>query len=263
VSSLRAPQIARLAAEHGLFQPSLFDERNLLEVSSARFPGERLIICRNPWLAQERARTREELLAATEAELAKIAAATQRRHQPLRGEQVSALRVGRLIDRLRMAKHFALVISDTAFAFRRKPDSIAAEAALNGLHVIRTSVPAARLEAAAAVAADKSQTSVERALRCLKTVDLHVPAVFHYGAERVRAHVFLCMLAHYVEWRLRGRLEPFLFDDEFLEQANALRPSPVAKARRSAHAKAKDAAKRADDGLPVHSLRTLCMTSPR
>jgi hypothetical protein len=257
VSSLRAPQIAQLAAEHGPFQPSLFDERNLLEVTSAQFPGERLIVCRNPWLTAERARKREQLLAATEADLAKIAAATTRSRQPLRGEQAIALRVGRVINRFRMAKHFDLTISDTAFAFRRKTDSIAAEAALDGVYVIRTSVPAKQLDAPAAVAAYKSLSNVERAFRSMKTVDLHVRPVFHYSTTRVRAHVFLCMLAYYVEWHLRERLKPMLFDDEFLEQANATRPSPVAKARRSAHAKAKDASKRNDDDLPVHSLHTL------
>jgi hypothetical protein len=257
VSSLRAPQIAQLAAEHGPFQPSLFDERNLLELRSAHFPGERLIVCRNPWLAQERARKREELLAATEADLAQIAAACARSRRPLRGEQAIALRVGRVVDRFHMAKHFALTITATAFAYRRKTEAIAAEAALDGLYVIRTSLPAAQLDAPAAVAAYKSLAHVERAFRSMKTVDLHVRPVFHYSAERVRAHVFLCLLAYYVEWHLRERLKPMLFDDEFLEQANAMRPSPVAKAQRSAHARAKDASKRNDDGLPVHSLRTL------
>jgi hypothetical protein len=257
VSSLRAPQITQLAAEHGPFQPSLFDERNLIELSSAQFPGERLIVCRNPLLAAERARKREELLTATETDLAKIAAATTRSRQPLRGEQAIGLRVGRVINRFRMAKHFALTISATAFVFRRKTDSIEAEAALDGLYVIRTSLPAARLDAAAAVAAYKSLASVERAFRSMKTVDLHVRPVFHYSAQRVRAHVFLCMLAYYVEWHLRERLKPMLFDDEFLEPANATRPSPVAKARRSAHAKAKDASKRNHEDWPVHSLRTL------
>jgi Transposase DDE domain len=257
VSSLRAPQIAQLAAEHGPFQPSLFDERNLIEVSSAQFPGERLIVCRNPLLAQERARKREALLVATETELAKIAAATTRSRRPLRGEQTIALRVGRLSNRFHMAKHFVLSISDSAFTFRRRTDSITAEAALDGMYVIRTSLPAAQLNAAAAVAAYKSLANVEHAFRSLKTVDLHVRPVFHYSTERVRAHVFLCMLAYYVEWHLREHLKSMLFDDEFLEHVNATRASPVAKARRSAHALAKDATKRNDDGLPVHSLRTL------
>jgi hypothetical protein len=257
VSSLRAPQIAQLAAEHGPFQPSLFDERNLLELASEHFPGERLVVCRNPLLAAERARKREELLAATEADLAKIAAACARSRNALRGEQAIALRVGRLVDRFHVAKHFALTITDTAFTYRRKTEAINAEAALDGLYVIRTSVPAAQLDAAAAVAAYKSLAHVERAFRSMKTVDLHVRPVFHYSAERVRAHVFLCMLAYYVEWHMRERLKPMLFDDEFIEQARATRASPVAKAVRSSHARTKDVSRRADDGLPLHSFRTL------
>ena len=257
VSSLRAPQIALLAAEHGPFQPSLFDERNLLELTSQHFPGERLVVCRNPLLAEERARKRGELLAATELDLAKIAAATQRARNPLRGEQAIALRVGRVIERFHMAKHFALSITHTTLAWQRNSESVAAEAALDGLYVIRTSVPTARLDAAAAVAAYKSLAHVERAFRSIKTIDLHVRPVFHYSAERVRAHVFLCMLAYYVEWHMRERLKSMLFDDEYLEEISAGRASPVVKAVRSEHAKAKDASKRADDGLPLHSLRTL------
>ena len=257
ISSLRAPQIAQLAAEHGPFQPSLFDERNLMELSSEHFPGERLVVCRNPLLAGERARKREELLAATEVDLAKIALACTRSRNPLRGEPAIALRVGRIVDRFHVAKHFELTIAGTAFSYRRKVQVIAAEAALDGLYVIRTSLPAARLDANAAVAAYKSLANVERAFRSLKTVDLHVRPVFHYHAERVRAHVFLCMLAYYVEWHMRERLKPMLFDDEFIEQARATRASPVAKAVRSTHAKTKDASKRADDGLPLHSFTTL------
>jgi hypothetical protein len=257
VSSLRAPQIAQLAAEHGPFQPSLFDERNLLELTSEHFHGERLVVCRNPPLAQERARKRSELLAATEADLAKIAAATQRARNPLRTEQAIALRVGRVIEHFHMAKHFELTITDTSLSWQRRHEAIAQEAALDGLYVIRTSVSAQQLDAAAAVAAYKSLSHVERAFRSIKTVDLHVRPVFHYNANRVRAHVFLCMLAYYVEWHMRARLKPMLFDDEHLDEASASRASPVAKAVRSEHAKAKDASKLADDGLPLHSFRTL------
>jgi hypothetical protein len=257
VSSLRSPQIAQLAAEHGPFQPSLFDERNLLELTSEHFPGERLVVCRNPLLAEERARKRAELLAATELDLAKIAAATQRARSPLRGEQAIALRVGRVIEHFHMAKHLELTITDTSLTWQRRHEAIAQEAALDGLYVIRTSVPAEQLDAAAAVAAYKSLSHVERAFRSIKTVDLHVRPVFHYNAQRVRAHVFLCMLAYYVEWHLRARLKPMLFDDEYLDEASASRASPVLKAVRSEHAKAKDASKLADDGLPLHSFRTL------
>jgi Transposase DDE domain len=257
LSSLRASQIAQLATEHGPFQPSLFDARNLLEVRSEHFPGERLVVCRNPLLAEERARKRAELLVATEAELARIAAATQRRRRPLRGAQAIALRVGRVIGRFHMAKHFELTITDTSLSWQRRDEAIAQEAALDGLYVIRTSVSAEQLDAAAAVAAYKSLSNVERAFRSMKTVDLQVRPVFHYSAQRVRAHVFLCMLAYYVEWHMRERLKPMLFDDEYLDEANASRPSPVSKAVRSAHAKAKDASKLASDGLPLHSFRTL------
>ncbi|HEY6353659.1 MAG TPA: IS1634 family transposase [Burkholderiaceae bacterium] len=257
VSSLRAPQIAQLAQEHGPFQPSLFDERNLLELSSQHFPGERLVVCRNPLLAEERARKRLELLSATEADLDRVVAATQRTRNPLRGADAIGLRVGRVIGHFHMAKHFELVITDTSLRYRRKLGAIAAEAALDGLYVIRTNVAAAQLDANAAVAAYKSLAHVERAFRSMKTVDLHVRPVFHYSAQRVRAHVFLCMLAYYVEWHMRERLKPVLFDDEHLEEASAARASPVAKALRSEHAKAKDASKTADDGTPLHSFRTL------
>jgi len=257
ISSLRAPQIAQLAAEHGPFQPSLFDERDLLELASEHFPGERLVVCRNPLLAGERTRKREELLAATEADLAKVASACARTRAPMRGAQAIALRVGRIVDRFHMAKHFELTITDTAFSYRRRAEAIRAEAALDGIYVIRTSLPAAQLDADAAVLAYKSLANVERAFRSMKTVDLHVRPVFHYNAERVRAHVFLCMLAYYVEAHMRERLKPMLFDDEFIEQARATRASPVAKAVRSDHARAKDASKHADDGLPLHSFQTL------
>lgn len=257
ISSLRAPQIAQLAAERGPFQPSLFDERNLLELSSAHFPGERLVVCRNPALAEERARKRLELLAATEGHLAKIAQATQRARSRLRGEQAIALRVGRVIERFHMAKHFELTITDASFTWRRRDEAIAAEAALDGLYVIRTSLPQDKLDAEQAVAAYKSLAHVERAFRSMKTVDLHVRPVFHYSAPRVRAHVFLCMLAYYVQWQMRSRLKPMLFDDEYLDEASASRASPVAKAVRSDHARAKDKTRRADDGLALHSFRTL------
>ena len=257
VSSLRAPQIAQLAAEHGPFQPSLFDQRNLIELSSEHFPGERLVVCRNPALAEERARKRLELLAATEADLAKIVAATQRTRRPLRGEQAIALRVGRVIERFHMAKHLELAITPSSFSWRRKDESIAAEGALDGLYVIRTSLSGEQLGAEEAVAAYKSLAHVERAFRSMKTIDLHVRPVFHYSEQRVRAHVFLCMLAYYVEWQMRQRLKPMLFDDEYLEEANATRASPVAKAVRSDHAKVKDRTKHAEDGLPLHSFTTL------
>jgi transposase len=257
ISSLRAPQIAQLVQEHGPFQPSLFDERNLLELTSEEFAGERLVVCRNPLLGEDRTRTRTELLAATELELNKIAAATQRARRPLKGKENIGLRVGRVIEKFRMAKHFDLTITETNFAYQRKTDAIAAEAALDGIYAIRTSLPATKLDAQSAVAAYKSLAHVERAFRSMKTVDLQVRPVYHYSEQRVRAHVFLCMLAYYVEWHMRQRLKPMLFDDEHKDAANATRTSAVAKAVRSEHGKKKDAEKIADDGLPLHSFRTL------
>ena len=257
VSSLRAPQIAQLAHEHGAFQPSLFDQRNLLELTSQHFPGERLVVCRNPLLAEERARKRLDLLGATEADLAKIVVATQRARNPLRGQAAIGLRVGRVVGRFHMAKHFELSITDTSLAYRRKTEAIDAEAALDGLYVIRTSLGAGQLDADAAVAAYKSLANVERAFRSMKTVDLNVRPVFLYSEARVRAHVFLCMLAYYVQWHMRQRLRPMLFDDERIEEASATRASAVAKAVRSEHAKDKDATKVAEDGLALHSFRTL------
>lgn len=257
VSSLRAPQMAALAREKGPFQPSLFDERNLLEVTSEAFPGERLIVCRNPLLAEERSRKREALLLATEAELMKITDATTRARNRLKGTEEIALRVGRVIDHFRMGKHFELNITDSSFTWERKAEQIQQEAALDGLYVVRTSLPATELPAEAAVTAYKGLAVVERAFRSLKTVDLQVRPIFHWNAARVRAHVFLCMLAYYIEWHMREKLKPMLFDDEYVELARTARPSPVAKARRSDQAKAKDSTRLGEDGLPVHSFRTL------
>lgn len=257
VSSLRAPQVSALVQEKGPFQPSLFDERNLLELSSEAFPGERLIVCRNPLLAEQRSRKREELLQATEAELMKITEATARARNRLKGTEAIALRVGRVIDHYKMGKHFELSITDSSFAWTRKAEQVRQEAALDGLYVVRTSVPAQDLPAEAAVTAYKGLAVVERAFRSLKTVDLQVRPVFHWNAQRVRAHVFLCMLAYYVEWHMRETLKPMLFDDEYIDLARAARPSPVAKARRSDQAKAKDATRLGEDGLPLHSFRTL------
>jgi len=257
ISSLRAPQIAQLMAEHGPLQLSLFDERNLMELRSEQFPGERLVVCRNPLLADQRARKRQELLEATEEQLGKIAAATQRARRPLRGQQDIALRVGRIIERFHMAKHFELTITETSFIYHRREEAIADEAALDGLYVIRTSVDDTAMDASAVVSAYKSLAHVELAFRSIKTMAMHVRPVFHYNSERVRAHVFLCMLAYYVQWHMRQRLKPMLFDDEHLDEAANSRPSPVHKAVRSAQAKRKDCTKFADDQIPLHSFQTL------
>ncbi|HEY3731645.1 MAG TPA: IS1634 family transposase [Steroidobacteraceae bacterium] len=250
ITTLRAPQIQELA-EAGPLQLSLFDERDLAEISSPAYPGERLIVCRNPDLARERGRKREDLLAATERDLSRIAAQVRRRHAPLRGKAEIGLVVGAVIDAHKVGKHFALSISDDAFVYRRKADAIAHEAALDGLYVIRTSLSADAISADEAVRAYKDLARVERAFRTLKSVDLQIRPVHHWIEPRVRAHVFLCMLAYYVEWHLREAWAPILFHDHDRPAAQAARSSPVAAADISDAARRKRSRRRSDDGLPV------------
>src|SRR4249919_2367290 len=238
-------------------QMSLFDKRDMAAITSPDYPGERLVVCRNPDLARERARKRQDLLAATEKDLAAIAAAVRRSRKPPRGEAEIALRVGAVVNRHKMAKHFELVIGEASFTFHRKAAAIAAEAALDGIYVVRTSLPKKALDAAATVGAYKSLARVERAFRSLKTVDIHLRPIFHWTAPRVRAHVFLCMLAYHVEHHMRARLAPMLYDETDHEGAAAMRTSIVAKAERSDAAKRKQTTGRTDDGLPVHSFRSL------
>jgi len=258
VTALRAPDIQQLIDEQGPWQLSLFDERGLIEIAhSTRYPGERLVVCRNPALAGERARKREALLQATEVELTKITLATQRSRNRLKGQGKIGLRVGRVINRYKMAKHFELEITDARFRFTRKQAHIDTEAALDGIYVLRTNVPDDQLTDVQAVRSYKSLSQVERAFRTMKTVDLHVRPIFHYSESRVRAHVFLCMLAYYVEWHLRQALKPLLYDDEDLPAQREANPNPVAPTPRSTKAKHKDLTHHSEDGLPVHSLRTL------
>ena len=256
ISALRAPEIRELMSS-GAVQRSMFDETDLAEIRCDAYPGERLIVCRNERLAQERARKREALLQATEALLAPIAGATQREKRRLSGKEKIAMRVGKVIGKYKMAKHFELDITETAFAYHRKADAIAAEAALDGLYIVRTSVPATELDAEHTVRAYKGLSVVERAFRSLKTVDLKVRPIYHYAGARVRAHVFLCMLAYYVEWHMRQRLKPLLFDDEEPDVAEVARPSVVAPAEVSPSAQDKARRKRTASGEPVHSFRTL------
>jgi transposase len=256
VTALRAPAIRQLK-EAGAIDRSLFDETDLVEIRSPDYPGERLIVCRNPLLADERARKREELLARTEQELAKIAEATRRERRPLRGKDKIGLRVGKVINRWKVGKHFIYDITDDGFTYRRDQAKIDAESALDGLYIIRTSVAKEEMSASDTVGIYKSLASVERAFRSLKTVDLHIRPIHHRKAERVRAHVFLCMLAYYVEWHLRRDWRPLLFDDADPAAAQAKRESIVAPAKRSDSALKKDATKQTDDGLPAHSFRTL------
>ena len=256
ITTLRAPAIRSLA-EAGSLQLSLFDERDLATITSPDYPGERLVACRNPLLADERARKREDLLVATEKKLAAIAARVHRAKKPLRGKDKIALAIGRVVDKYKMAKHFDLNITDDRFTFARNTAKIDAEAALDGVYVVRTTVSEAVLDQTATVTAYKQLSTAERAFRSLKTVDIEVRPIYHRRADRVRAHVFLCMLAYYVEWHMRQKLKSILFDDHDKAAADAARPSVVAKAERSEAARRKAHNRCTDDGLPVHSLRSL------
>lgn len=252
ISCLRSGAIQELASEQGPLQLSLFDERNLVEIEAPeQFPGERLIVCRNPLLAAERTRKRADLLAATERDLTRIAARVRTRRDPLRGAAEIGLAVGAVVGKHKMAKHFEIEIGEAHLTWRRKTDSIEREARLDGVYVVRTSLPAAVMDAAETVQAYKDLARVERAFRSLKTVDLEIRPIRHWTEERVRAHVFLCMLAYHVEWHLRQNLAPLLFHDTDITAARAERPSPVAKTEPSPTAKAKKATKRNRDGQPV------------
>lgn len=256
ISALRAGQIQKLAKD-GQLQMSLFDKTDLVEIAHPDFPGERLIACFNPLLAEERARKRPDLLAATEKQLEKIAAATQRRRCPLRGKQNIGLRAGKILNRYKMGKHFQLRIEDDSFHYERKIANIQREESLDGIYVIRTSVAKEALSPQQVVASYKSLSSVERAFRSLKTVDLHVRPIHHRLPDRVRAHILLCMLAYYVEWHMRQMLAPILFDDNDRVQAQAARTSIVAPAQRSATAKLKALTKHNSEGIKVHSFQSL------
>jgi transposase len=256
ISALRATQIQKLATG-GQLQMSVFDQTDLVEIAHPDFPGERLIVCFNPLLAEERARKRPELLAATEKQLEKIAAATKRRKSPLRGKQNIGLRAGKILNRYKMGKHFQLRIEEDSFHYQRKTANIEREENLDGIYVIRTSVKKEVLSSQQVVASYKSLSGVERAFRSLKTVDLQVRPIHHRLPERVRAHILLCMLAYYVEWHMRQLLAPILFDDDDKAQAQAARASIVAPAQRSASAKLKALTKQTAEGLKVHSFQTL------
>ena len=256
ITSLRAPQIQELA-QTGPLQPSLFDDRDLAEISSPDYPGERLVVCRNPFLAMERRRKREALLTATERDLSRVVQAVERKRAPLRGEAEIGLEVGAVLNRHKVGKHYELTITDTSFTWRRKEAAITAETRLDGIYVIRTNVPLNALTAEQVVGSYKSLAQVERAFRTLKTADLEIRPVFHWTAPRVRAHVLLCMLAYYVEFHMRRCLAPILFDDHDRAGAAAERKSIVAPAQASPAVKRKVTSRRTDDGLPIHSFRTL------
>jgi transposase len=250
ITALRAPQIQALAAG-GSLQLGIFDERNLAEISDPRFPGERLIVCRNPLLAEQRARNREELLRATEAKLTPIQERVAAGR--LKGQAAIGIAVGKVIDRHKVGKHFAVEIEDERLLIARKENEIAAEAALDGVYVLRTSVAAQELAAPDVVHTYKRLAKLERSIRRMKSFDVQVRPVHHYTENRVRAHVFLCMLAAHLQWHLEDRWAPLLFKDE----QPPLAEDPVAPAQRSPQALGKASTKRLPDGSPVHSLRTL------
>jgi len=250
ISALRSTQIAALV-RHGHLQLSLFDQRNLAEISSPDFPGERLVVCRNPALAADRARKREELLLATERELDKVVEAGGAGR--LQSKVATGLRVGKLLGRFKVGKHFKLDISETGFSYQRDAEGITTEAALDGLYVIRTSVEEGKLDADQVVRSYKLLAGVERAFKTMKSVDLQVRPVHHRLADRVRAHIFICMLAYYVRWHLERAWAPLLFKDE----ARPLAEDVVAPARRSDSALAKARTQRLADHTAVHSFRSL------
>ena len=255
ITALRAPQVKKLV-RGGDLQLTLFDTQDLAEITSPDFPGERLVACMNPFLEAERARKRESLLAATEADLEKIAAACARARRPLRGQDKIAVRVNRVLNRRKVAKHFTVDIGDDSIRYARDQDSITAEAALDGIYVLRTSVQASDLDSADVVASYKALAQVERAFRAFNT-DLDIRPIRHRTEDRVRAHVFLRMLSYYLSWHMQARLAPVLFTDDDKPAASAARPSPVAPAARSPRALAKAATKQTPGDLPVHSFATL------
>ena len=256
ITCLRAPAIQALAQDDGPLHLSLFDERDLAEISAPdMFPGERLIVCRNRDLAAERARKREELLVATERELARVQEQVGRKNSRLKSAADIGMAIGAVLNRKKMAKHFDVEVADGYLSWQRRIEQIAQEERLDGIYVIRTSVSAEHLDAAETVQAYKDLSRIERAFRSLKTVDLEIRPIRHWTAQRVRAHVFLCMLAYHVEWLLREALAPLLFHDTDLAAARAERASPVAKTEPSEAAKAKKATKRSADGH-----RVMCFT---
>ena len=255
ISALRAPQIKALV-EEGALQLSLFDTQDLFEISSPEFPGERLVCCHNPALAEKRARKRQDLLAATEKELTPIAAATGRAKRALRGKDKIALRVGKVINHYKMAKHFTLTITDESFTFTRNTEAIAAEAALDGIYVLRTSLPEHTLGRDDVVLRYKNLADVERFFRTLNS-ELDVRPIRHRLADRVRAHMFLRMLSYYISWHMKAALAPILFVDNDKPAAAAKRANPAAAAQRSDQALTKAARKRTPEDTPVHSFTSL------
>lgn len=255
ISALRSESIRKLL-RRGDIQTSLFDRQNLAEIRSGEFPGERLVACFNPFLAEERGRKREELLEATQKDLVRIERAVARRTRTPLGAEEIGLRVGRIVNKHKMAKHFELTIRDGMFEWRRKDATIEQERLLDGIYVIRTSEPQEELGAAEAVRSYKALGGVESAFRCMKGIDIRVRPIRHRIEPRVRAHVFLCMLAYYVEWHMREALGPLLYQDEDLAEHQARR-DPVARAEAPGAVRRKRATRRTAEGHVVHSFATL------
>jgi Transposase DDE domain len=255
ITALRAPQVKALVRD-GDLQLTLSGQTDLAEITSPDFPGERLVACKNPFLEAERARKRESLLAAAEAGLEKIAAACTRTRAPLRGKDAIAVRVDRVLAKRKVARHFTIDTGDDRLSYHRDQDSIAAEAALDGIYVLRTSVGPADLDSSQIVSSYKALAQVERAFRAFNT-DLDIRPIRHRTENRVRAHVLLRMLSYYLSWHMQARLAPLLFTDDDKQTAQAARPSPVAPAARSPRALAKAATKQSPAAQPVHSFTTL------
>jgi transposase len=251
VTALKAPDIAALAADGGPLQLSLFDEQNLAEIEHPDYPGERLVACRNPALAESRRFKREALLAATEAGLAKIKASADAGR--LKDKDKIGIRVGKVIGKHKMGKHFTWDITDSGFTFRRDQDKIAAESELDGIYVIRTTMTAGTADAAGVVRIYKNLKYVERDFKTIKIDDLDIRPIRHYLAGRVEAHLLICMLAAYLTWHLRETLAPLTFTDE----NKPIPADPVAPAQRSPQAKAKDTTKQGPDELPAYRYRDL------
>ena len=252
ITGLTKPQIRKLA-EVEVIQLGLFDQVNLVEFESEDYPDERLIACRNPFIAQKNQLQREALLEAVEKELDLIVQATQREKRALKGQDKIALRVGKILNQFKVNKYYNLEITEEGFSYQRKLELIAQETALDGVYVLRTSLESTLMDAATTVKAYKSLSQVEEAFRCYKSIDLKVRPIYHYKGDRVKAHIFLCMLAYYVEWHLKQCLAPLLFEDEEIDDGSL----NVIKASRSESVQSKERKKRNQENLPVHSFRTL------
>ena len=252
ITGLTKPQIRKLA-EVEVIQLGLFDQVNLVEFESEDYPDERLISCRNPFIAQKNQLQREALLEAVEKELDLIVQATQREKRALKGQDKIALRVGKVLNQFKVNKYYNLEITEEGFSYQRQLELIAQETALDGVYVLRTSLESTLMDAATTVKAYKSLSQVEEAFRCYKSIDLKVRPIYHYKGDRVKAHIFLCMLAYYVEWHLKQSLAPLLFEDEEIDDSSL----NVIKASRSESVQSKERKKRNQENFPVHSFRTL------